>query len=195
MPGSTSTEPAPARRWRAAIALLLMLAGAAAAAEGFAVTRASAELEGDRLVVSGSMDLELSEAAETALAKGIALDILIEFGLQRHRRFWLDAKLGEWTLRTQIRYHALSGLYLVTLQGSPEAETFSSQRAALDYVGTLSRVSFPLPPGAEPADEPYQLRLRVRMDLDSLPAALRPMAYTRSAWRLKSKWTEVQVAP
>jgi len=193
MPSSTSAESRTGRRLL--LALLLLFGSATAAAEGFEITRANAELEGDRLVVSGSMDLELSEPAETALSKGIPLDILIEFRLQRHRRFWLDAKLGEWTLRARIRYHALSGLYLVTLQGSREAETFSSQRAALNYIGALSRVSFPLPPGAEPPGEPYLLRLRVRMDLDSLPGALRPMAYTRSAWRLKSKWKDVPVEP
>jgi hypothetical protein len=195
MRGSTSAEPRRRRCLQPLLAVLVLLGGPAVAAEGFTILRASAEISGERIVVSGSMDLELSEAAETALAKGIPLDILIEFRLQRHRRFWLDAKLGEWTLRAQIKYHALSGLYLVALQGSRQAETFSSQRAALDYIGTLSRVSFPLPPGAEPPGDEYLLRLRARMDLDSLPAALRPMAYTRSAWRLKSKWTDVALAP
>jgi hypothetical protein len=177
-------------------ALLLLGASTMAQASGFEVEEAQARLEQDRLVVTASMDLELSDEAEEALAKGIPLDILLEFRIYRDRRWLWDDALAEWTLRTQVKYHALSGLYLVTLQESKDAKTFGSQREALDYVGTLTRVSFPMPPTDSDDKTGLILGLRARLDVRTLPAPLQPLAYVSSAWwRLKTKWTKWPIQP
>lgn len=175
-------------------ALLLCLftacAAAPAAGKGFVVREVNAGFDHDRLVVTGSLDLELSDKAEEALSKGIPIDVLIEFSLNRERRLFFDKRIGEWTLRARIHYHALSGLYLVTLQDQDDPKSFPSARSALKFIGTLSRVSFPAPDAASDEKGSYWLGLRVRMDVESLPAPLRPLAYVLSAWRLKSGWTE-----
>lgn len=146
-------------------------------------------------MVTADMDLDLSSEVETALTKGIPMDILIAFSMYRQRRFMWDKKIGEWTLRARLQYHALSDLYLVTLQGSGDPKTFTTQRAGLKYIGTLSRVSFPLPSEGKQKDRRYWLGLRARLDIESLPAPLRPLAYTSSAWRLDSKWTRWTIQP
>jgi len=174
-----------------ALALVLCATFAAAAwSKGFSVREVHAVFEEQRLVVTGALDLELSDKAEEALSKGIPIDVLIEFRLNRQRPLIWDKRIGEWTLRTRISYHALSGLYLVTLQNQDDPKTFGSQRSALKFIGTLSRVSFPAPVAASDTANKYLLGLRVRMDVESLPAPLRPLAYVLSAWRLKSGWTE-----
>jgi hypothetical protein len=177
-------------------ALVLLGVSATAQANGFEVEAAQARLEQDRLVVTANMDLELSDEAEEALSKGIPLDILLEFRLYRDRRWMWDDTLAEWTLRTQVKYHALSGLYLVTLQESKDAKTFGTQREALAYVGTLTRVSFPMPPTGSDDKTGLILGLRARLDVRTLPAPLQPLAYVSSAWwRLKTKWTKWPIQP
>ena len=171
------------------LAILGALTGVSGAhGAGFDIREAQARLEHQHLIVTAALDLRLSGAVEQALVKGIALDVLIEFRLYQTRRYWWDRRVGEWTLRTQIQYHALSGLYLVTVQGNKEPSTFSSLQGALKYMGTLTRISLPLPPEIAAQGGPDSLGMRVRVDRESLPAPLRPMAYTLAAWRLKSEW-------
>jgi hypothetical protein len=162
---------------------------AAAHAASFEITDASPRFGENLVLVSARMDLELSEDTQTALNKGIPLKILIEFVLKRERKWMWDKKVGNWVLRAEIKYHALSGLYSVRLQDESEVKTFSSQQGALKYVGTLSRVSLPLIDDSADDNRSYWLDLRVRLDLSSLPTPLRLMAYTSSQWWLKSKWT------
>ena len=178
-------------RWvrRGRLAILWALIGVSGAhGAGFSIREAQARMAGQDLIVTAALDLKLSEAVEQALVKGIALDILIEFRLYQTRRYWWDRRVGEWTLRTRIWYHALSGLYLVSVQGSKEPSTFSSLQGALKYLGTLTRISLPLPPEIAAGGGPDAFGMRVRVDRESLPAPLRPMAYTLAAWRLKSEW-------
>lgn len=183
------------RLWLAGMAVALLAFTGTARADGFKVNEVNARFVDHTVVVTASMDLELSDEAETALTKGIPLDILIEFRLYRERWWMWDKLLGDWTLRAQVKYHALSGLYMVTLQRSGEPKTFTSQRAAMKYIGTLSRVSLPMLEKADLKHEHYQLGLRVRLDRESLPAPLRPVAYTFSAWWLRSGWTRWDVQP
>ncbi len=179
-----------ASRFGLLLIALVLSATAPAATNGFAIESAQARFEDDSVIVSGKIGLELSEEVETALVKGIPLDILIEFALYEDRRFIWDKRLGRWVLRAELKYHALSGLYLVTLQGSEDTKSFTTQREALRYVGTLSRVSLPFTDGVSRSNGDYALGLRVRLDIRSLPLQLRPVAYASSAWRLKSKRTK-----
>ncbi len=185
--------------WKSVKPLLLavLLAGApapAARAAGFEVLAVQPRVHAGRVVVHAAMDLDLSEAAERALVSGIPLDILLEFRLCRRRPLWWDQTLGRWTLRARLSYHALSGLYLVRLGEGARLHSFATQRAALKYLGTVDRISFPLPADA-PAGSAYRLDLRVRLDREALPLPLRPIAYTAAAWRLDSHWTEWTFAP
>jgi len=159
------------------------------------IKEARARVENQDVVVSAAMDLDLSASAEDALTSGIPLTILIEFRLNRLRPLLWNETLGKWTLRAEIRYHALSGLYVVVLQRRGEPRLFSSQRVALQYVGTLDRISLPLPAGAAQAGDELRLGLRVRMDREALPVPLRPLAYLSPQWWLNSSWTQWTVAP
>lgn len=160
----------------------------------FQVMTVQPRVEDTRVVVRAVMDLDLSDAAERALVSGIPLDFLLVFRLRRPRALWWDETLGRWTLRAHLSYHALSGRYLVRLGDGGRLRSFATQRAALRYLGTAERVSFPLPPDARPADR-YRLDLRVRLDREALPLPLRPLAYLRADWRLDSHWTRWPFAP
>ncbi len=59
---------------------------------------------------------------------------------------------------------------------------------ALASMGSLDELKFPLDGGAQDQAQ-YYLRVRASLDVDSLPAPLRPVAYTSLSWRLNSGWT------
>jgi hypothetical protein len=41
----------------------------------------------------------------------------------------------------------------------------------------------------------YQIGIRARLDLDSLPAPLRPIAYISPSWRMSSGWYQWTLTP
>lgn len=177
----------------APIALVGLLVAASAAAGEFQVKSAQAWLVDKAVIVTADMDLVLGEDVEAALTSGIPLDILVEFAVHKDRWLGWKKRLGQWTLRAEVKYHALSGLYIVTLENSGESRSFATQRRALKYVGTVDRVSLPLATEDMEDSAQYWLMMRVRMDVEALPVPLRPLAYLTPSWHLDSDWTRWNV--
>lgn len=168
---------------------------AAPAAGDFRVRDIKPVVAGTTLTVNGEIDLAIPPRVEEAVSKGIPLDIDIELRFYRTRSWlWAD-RLANWNLERQIRFHALSGQYLVIEKNRPETmESFTSLQQALRAMGTLSAVELELPLTPAP-DTGYRLRVRVTLDIEALPAPLRPVAYTSLAWRLDSGWSTWSVVP
>ena len=212
--------------------LLVMLVNSARA--DFKVTAVTPTLDVTSLSLDGSLDLSLTPKVEEALSKGIPIEVIVAMRLYRQRAFLWDENIAEWTLRRQIRYHALSGQYLISdvpgcpneatpLSPSPLGETqttpgdaksagagcasdtgesvlsgmhesLTSLTEALKQLGSLSELKLPLAQTLPP-EEAYSLELRVNLDIEALPAPLRPVAYTSLAWHLNSGWTTWKVQP
>lgn len=175
----------------AALLLLALPAGA-----DFKVAEVQPRLEGKSLVLNGRLDLALTSKVEEALSKGIRLDVTIDVRLYRKRWHVWSQSVGRWTLHRRIWYHALSGQYLVSTSASdPEArESRGSMLEALRALGALDDLKLPLEAEA-PADGDYSIELRAGLDIEALPAPLRPVAYTSLDWRLNSGWTAWKLAP
>ncbi len=156
----------------------------------FAINEMKAKLDSGKLLVSGNLDLTLGGKVEEAVSKGIPLDIDIELELYQTRKLLWAKRLSDWTLRRQIRYHALSGQYLVSERkgGVENLENFTSLQQALRHMGSINdrELNFEYENGI---DRPLVLDARVSLDIESLPAPLRPVAYTSLDWHLNSGWT------
>jgi len=183
-----------ARGFRAvSLVLAFAVSGVArTAAAGFNVHGVQAQLGTNRLGINAQLDLKLSGKAEEALNKGIPLAVVIDIALLEHRSVLWDRSIATWDLRRTLRFHALSGQYLVSGAGvaADSYENFSSLDDALDYLGEVDELRLPVhdkSPLTESAD--YRLRLRVYLDIGSLPSPLRPLAYASPAWHLNSGWT------
>ncbi len=217
-------------------ALTMAIAANSAAAE-FKVADVTPKLDAAALSLAGSLDLGLTPKVEEALSKGIPIEVIVDMRLYRQRAFLWDENVAEWTLRRQIRYHALSGQYLVSdvqecpsetaalsptsfseTQPSKETqadtkpagadcvvgtdgpvlsemrESLTSLSEALKQLGSLNELKLPLEQTLTP-EEDYSLKLRVNLDIEALPAPLRPVAYTSLAWHLNSGWTTWKVQP
>ncbi|MDX5152029.1 MAG: DUF4390 domain-containing protein [Acidiferrobacterales bacterium] len=169
--------------------LVLLLAFPAQANANFIIQKASPDFRDGKLYVNADMDLTLSNKVEEALSKGIPINILIELRLKRPRKILWDETIGEWSITRKLSYHALSSQYLVSTVGDPQVESFTSLSQALRSTGSLVDQEFQMNhfPGK---NEKYLLEMRVSLSIESLPAPLRPVAYTSLAWRLNSGWTQ-----
>lgn len=166
----------------------LLLGTAAGARAEFAIQSVQADFSGNELQVDAVLDLGLSTPAEEALHRGIPLDIVIEISLEKHRRFWLNEDWGAWTLERRIRFHALSDRYVVSGPTPDAQESFASLAEALRYMGHLKELRMSLEREVD-EDGDYRVHLRARLDIESLPSLLRPVAYASPAWRLNSGWS------
>lgn len=176
---------------RLALVALTLLALPAAHAD-FKITELNARLQDGALVLNGNMQLELSRKVEEAVSKGIELPLLVEARLYRKRAFWWDERVDVWVLRRNLRYHALSGQYVVGM--GTTYESFHSPADALKQLGTLTDLRLPLSDPEMATDTDFVLRLRTHIDIEALPAPLRPVAYTTLSWHLNSGWTSWTVS-
>ncbi len=198
MHACSSAEARPETRRaapRAAGALLLsLLTLAPAGAASFRAELVQARLSGQVLLLGGRLDLALTPQVEDALNNGIPLDFVIDVRLHRRRALLWDDAVDGWTLRRHLRFHALSGQYLLSGEPAlpPNRESFASLPEALAQVGSLEEVNLPIEVPIQP-DADYHTRVRVALDIEALPPLLRPVAYTSRAWDLNSGWSSWKV--
>jgi len=177
-----------------ACCLFAFIAGGARA--DFVVRDIDARFVDEALLITTALDMSLSARSEEALNKGIPLDIIIDLALVEHRRFLWDRVVTDRTLHRRIQYHALSAQYLVSSAdiGADEFARFPTAQAALTYAGALNELEIPL---AKKKDiDPklqYWLKLRVQLDIETLPSPLRPLAYVTPAWHHNTGWTRREV--
>jgi hypothetical protein len=144
--------------------------------------------EGQRLVVNARAALVLSSEVETALSRGVPLTLVVDVRARRAGWWPFGRTVGEWKASGELRYHALSGYYIAGRFGRNGSESFATLRGALDQMGRIDNLTFQLPGPVEP--DRLRVQFRVRLEIAALPAPLQPVAYTSSAWRLKSDWTQ-----
>ena len=173
--------------WRGALLAGCLLLSAAAHAE-FAIDSVQADVAGNELQVDAVLNLELSAPAAEALQRGIPLDVVFEIALEKYRRFWWNEDLGAWSLERRIRFHALSDRYIVSGPAPDAHESFTTLAEALRYLGQLHELRVSLEREVD-EDADYRLHVRARLDIESLPSLLRPVAYTSPGWRLNSGWS------
>lgn len=184
MPASTNTDIAFSRL---ALLLAVMLPAYCVQAAGINVRDiTTAQVQG-QVMLTARLDFELSEEALKALEHGVALDIVIEMEAVQQRRWWWDRKVAEHSERFRLERQALSKHYVVT--HDYRRRSFLSLREALQYIGTIRE--YPLIDTDRLNNEhQYQGRLRAWLDIESLPAPMRPTAYISSQWQINSAWHE-----
>lgn len=194
MPVCANAEPLGLRRF--GVLLYMMLCGLCGAVpivaygSGFKVSSVQAHLTGSTLQLSGNVELGLTPEVEEAIGTGIPIKLVFDVQLYRARPFLWDAKMASWKFSRELRYHALAGQYLINASAdAPVArESFATLGDALVQLGTFDNLTF-IATSTLPSDAAYHVQVRASLDVEALPALLRPVAYTSRAWDLNSGWT------
>lgn len=149
------------------------------------------------LHLNSRFDLKLSTRAEEALQKGIPLEIVFEVNMVQQRWWWTNKVVSDWNVRRRLLFHALSRQYVVSsLFPAAAPQSFGSLDQALQHLGRLEDVKLPLTARKQFYPEArYLVELRARLDIEALPALMRPLAYATPSWRLGSGWQRWPVQP
>ncbi|MFV8836296.1 DUF4390 domain-containing protein [Aquisalimonas sp.] len=177
-----------ANRLSAALLMaMLMWLPAAAHSAGFSLAGSDLRNDDTHTYLNARFDVALSREAEEALQSGVPLQLELQIRVTQPRRWWWDAELAEFSVRTELLYHALSRRYVVLNHETGERRTFFRRDAALNaWASVASRKVI----AHEQLDsgERYVLHLRARLDTDRLPHPLRTVALVSPEWRLVSEW-------
>ncbi|MBW8329129.1 MAG: DUF4390 domain-containing protein [Thiobacillus sp.] len=180
-------RPDLALRWLLALSLAgwLAVAGSALASDRSTVKQAAIQAVPQGYMLDADIDVVLNPTLEDALTKGINLHFLLELELTRPRSWWLDESIAEPVRKMRIYYHLLLRRYVV--ENGYTTRTAATLSEALALLGRVDDWQV-LERGALKAGQPYDARLRLRLNTAQLPKPLSIGAVTSDKWELSTPW-------
>ncbi len=170
-----------------ATALLFACLSSTSWCSGFGITGASIDVINDIYTIAAQASFEFSEESLEALANGVSLTIYIEVEIKRKRRYLWDPVVARAVQGYRLERHALSKQYLVINTSLDSRRIFESLEAAIDSLSLLDPIPITEQSTTDPSKD-YVAMIRSRLDIESLPAPLRPIAYISPNWRMSSGW-------
>lgn len=153
----------------------------------FAVHDAKTSLSGEVYHLEARLDYQFTEVVLAALDNGVTLTLVLDIEVYSPSRYLWEEVIATLEQRYEIQYHALSEQYLLRNLNSGSQFVYSSLDSALATLGKLDRVPI-LDAHLLQENEHYKVRVRSRLDFDSLPVPLQLKAYVSSDWWLSSGW-------
>ena len=176
-----------ARLLQLAFVGLCLSTSVVAAPAQFAVHDAKTVLSDEVYYLEAKLEYKFSEVVLTALDNGVTLTLVLDIEVYSPSRYLWEDVIATLEQRYQIQYHALSEQYLLRNLNSGSQFVYSSLDSALATLGKIERVPI-LDAHLLQTNEHYKVRVRSRLDLNSLPVPLQLKAYVSSEWWLSSGW-------
>ncbi len=173
--------------------LLLFTPVAVQATEAFVIKSLETRLRDNVYSFSTRIEYGFSDEALAALKNGVPLIILLNIEVQQERWYW-NKTIAELEQGYLLIYHALSKKFILHNLNSGTQTDYSSLNSALHALGYLEHLPLIDAKLLRPETR-YILRIRSKLDIESLPAPMRPLAYISSDWRLQSDWYTWPLTP
>lgn len=156
-------------------------------ADQILISRVSGKIVDDFYFIDADVHLELSEDARDAVESGVPLRFSFDFQVSRPRRLMWDQQILALRRSYQLERHALANKYVVTDLVAQRRAVLTSIDDALEELGRLRNITIGKANDLLPK---YALhgRMQAQLDIEALPAPLRPIAYLSPSWHLKSSW-------
>jgi len=133
-------------------------------------------------VLSARLEWTASDVVLDALDHGIVLDFVLELSALGPARLGWQPTLAHAARHIELRYFPLSSRYQLRDLDRGETRSYAARRLLID---ALEDLRLDLPAGWAPsAVQSYSLR--IDLDRDRLPGAMRLPALLQSAWHLSS---------
>lgn len=177
----------------AVVALLSLVTGVFA--DGIEFRRVALTLsDDDTILLDAESSFDLNDTVAEALENGVPLTFETHVQMRSDDAWVWESDVIDLRLRTLLQYRPLSGLYeLRDLQGLGRL-SFATRDAALRTLGRI--VAMPVVRRERlDLDQDYLVRLRIGLDIESLPLPMRPTAYLSRDWRLSSDVWEWRLRP
>ena len=176
------------------LGLVLCLPFQLRAGDEFVVKEVRTRLDQGVYVLDADIEFGFSPEALEALDNGVPLTVELRFQVRSADAWIWDDSAADLRLRYAVRYKPISGRYEVYRLPGDRGRSFVSREAAIAALGEIRGVQVVSKDRLEP-DLAYLVYLKVELDIEELPLPLRPMAYLRPAWKLRSSWTEWPLTP
>ena len=168
------------------LALLLFLLPLPSQAAGVIIEKASTRLQKGVYQLNANINYELSDDVLEAINNGIEITMLVTIKIEQPRSYFWDQLIAEKTQRYELKYHALSGQYLVK-SDIGEQRSYLSLASALRALGQIR--ALPILDQTQLQDpQDVMVRIKTELDTNALPAPLRPVAWLSKQWNLSSEW-------
>ena len=178
----------PNRRLFAALVCLLIISlPTQSYADGFNVLAAETKLKEHVYLLEANLDLKFSADALDALRSGVPLIVLVNIEVLKDRNWWLDKTVAKLEQGYLLLYHALSEKYIIHNLNSGAQQNFNGLNTAIHSLSNLHDLPL-IDKNLLDEGDNYYVRLRTYLDIESLPAPMRPIAYISSQWQLESDW-------
>jgi hypothetical protein len=131
---------------------------------------------------------QLSDPIHEALANGVPITISLQIMIEQQRDYVWNKTVTSLQQKYTMQYHALSGQYIIRNLNSGSQQNFRSLNSALLTLGEIHDLPLLDQSLLQEPDAIYQVRLRSEIDINALPAPLRPKAWLSHEWKLRSEW-------
>lgn len=151
------------------------------------ILSAKVQLEENVYTLNSAIEYQFSQEVLEALHSGVALTFILTITIERERWYLWDETVANLKQRYQIKHFALGNRYQLTYLNTGIKESYPTLKLLLQSLGKIEH--FPLlDKHLVKSDGKYWVNLQVNLDIEALPAPLRPLAYFSSEWRLTSGW-------
>ena len=158
-----------------------------AAARDIAVESAELRLGDDAYLIDADVSFDFHANAIEALQSGIAIVVELDIEFTRPRRYWWDRKISNVRRRYSLQRHALSQQFVLSDLISGERRVHRSLEAAIEDLGRIRNLAVAKTDDLD-VNPIYDVSLRMRLDIESLPAPLIPIAWVSPSWHMSSGW-------
>ena len=149
------------------------------------------------LLLQSTLRLDLGNAMEEALQKGMPLYFVTEAELLRDRWYWYDKKINTIARHYRLAYQPLTRMWRLNVSREPIgtvglasslSQTFETLPEALAAIRRT--VNWKLTDVSElGSDNKYTLTFKFRLDVSQLPRPFQMMAGSQSEWNLSTQKT------
>ena len=149
------------------------------------------------LLLQSTLRLDLGNAVEEALQKGMPLYFVTEAELVRDRWYWYDKKMNTIARHYRLAYQPLTRMWRLNVSREPIgtvglasslSQTFETLPEALAAIRRT--VNWKLTDVSElGSDNKYTLIFKFRLDVSQLPRPFQMMAGSQSEWNLSTQKT------
>jgi len=157
--------------------------------EAFTIRSVETRLVDQVYTLSAKIDFKFSAPALEALKNGVPLLVLIDLEVEKQRKWWLNKDIADLQQGYLLLYHALTEKYIINNLNSGAQENYDSLDSAINALGTIENLPI-LDANLTEDNGRYIVSMHAYLDLEALPAPMRPIAYISSQWRLESEWYE-----
>ncbi len=161
---------------------------------GLEIREAGGKVENGMYLVNATISYTLGDEVHDALTHGIPLEFVVAVNIKRERAWFWDETIADRRYSYLVEYQPLSSQFVVTELADGSRHQFQYEEDALEFIGTAQGLSLTSIANLAP-DNDYYAQMKAYLNIQTLPAPLRPLAYFSAQWRLQSRWQTWQVSP